>query len=266
MTREKRQQLDRMFNPRGIALFGGVANAVSFGRRFLDSQILYGYSGNLYPLSEKGGEVLGFKVYKSLKEIEGPVDLAVLSVPARAVPGILRECLEHGLPGVQIHSSGFAELGSPEGLALEAEIAEIAARGLRVVGPNCFGLHCPRGGITLLPGHRFSKESGSVAMISQSGGLAADFGYEARDRGLGLSKVASYGNGCDLEALELLEYLADDPDTGIIAAYLEGVRHGPQFLDLLKQVTLRKPVVLWKGGLTPLGSRATVSHTGSLGG
>jgi acyl-CoA synthetase (NDP forming) len=266
MKEKERQQLDRMFNPRGLALFGGVATAVSFGRRFLESQVLYGYTGTLYPISEKGGEVSGFKVYKNLKAVKGPVDLAALSVPAKAVPGILRECLNHGVAGVQIHSSGFAELGSSEGIALEAEIAEIAAQGLRVVGPNCFGLHCPRGGVTLLPGHGFSKESGSVAMISQSGGIASDFGYEAQYRNLGLSKIISFGNGCDLGAMELLDYLADDPDTEIIAAYLEGVHKGPQFLNRLKRLTSRKPVAIWKGGLTPLGSRATVSHTGSMGG
>jgi acyl-CoA synthetase (NDP forming) len=266
MNRKERTQLDRMFHPRGVALYGGVATAVSFGRRFMDSQMLYGYKGTLYPISEKGGEVSGVKVYKSLKEVPGPVDLAALSVPAKAVPAILRECLEKGLAGVQIHSSGFSEMATAEGVALEAEIAEIAAQGLRVIGPNCFGLHCPKGGITLLPGYRYAKEPGTVAMFSQSGGVAGDFGYEARDRGLGLSKLVSYGNGTDLSALELLEYLADDPDTAIIAAYLEGVRQGARFLQLLREVTPRKPVVVWKGGLTPLGSRATVSHTGSLGG
>jgi acyl-CoA synthetase (NDP forming) len=266
MNKKDREQLDRIFHPRGLALFGGVATVVSFGRRFMDSQRMYGYRGALYPISDKGGEVSGIKVYKHLSEVPGPVDLAALSVPAKAVPGILRDCLKNGVAGVQIHSSGFSEMGTPEGIALEAEIAEIAAQGLRVVGPNCFGLHCPKGGFTLLPGYRYSKESGPVALFSQSGGVAGDFGYEARYRGLGLSKIASYGNGCDLNALELLDYLADDPNTEIIAAYLEGVRRGSRFLELLKAVTTRKPVVIWKGGLTPLGSRATISHTGSLGG
>ncbi|MCK4852217.1 MAG: hypothetical protein KAS86_03795, partial [Candidatus Omnitrophica bacterium] len=132
--------------------------------------------------------------------------------------------------------------------------------------PNCFGIHCPRGGITLLPGLGFSKEPGPVAMISQSGGVATDFGYEARFLGLGLSKVVSFGNGCDLDAVKLLDYLADDPETRYIAAYLEGVGDGRRFLDLVGKVTPEKPVVIWKGGLTPLGGRAAMSHTGSMGG
>ena len=262
----ERQQLDRMFNPRGIALFGGASTADSFGKLIILSHIQYGYQGGLYPISSKGGEIAGLKIFRSLSEVEGPVDLASISVPARAVPEVMRECLNHGLTGVQIHSSGFGETGEREGAALEAEVARIAADGLRVVGPNCFGIHCPRGGITLLPGLGFSKEPGPVAMISQSGGVATDFGYEARFLGLGLSKVVSFGNGCDLDAVKLLDYLADDPETRYIAAYLEGVGDGRRFLDLVGKVTPEKPVVIWKGGLTPLGGRAAMSHTGSMGG
>ena len=266
MTEEDRELLDRMFHPRGMALFGGGGTIGSFGHLMIQSQILYGYSGYLYPISKKGGEVAGFKIYRRLSDVEGPVDLATVSVPAKAVPDILRECQRHGVAGAQILSSGFTETGEADGLALEAEVAEIAAQGLRIVGPNCFGIHCTRGGITLLPGHHFSKEPGPVAMISQSGGVANDFGYEAQYRGLRLSKVISYGNGCDLDATELLDYLMDDPETDTIAAYIEGVRNGSRFLDTLRRVTPKKPVVIWKAGLTPLGTRATLSHTGSMGG
>jgi acyl-CoA synthetase (NDP forming) len=220
----------------------------------------------LYPISNKGGEIAGLKIYKSLSEVEGLVDLAAVSVPAKAVPEVLRDCLNHGVAGAQIHSSGFAELGTKEGIALEAEAARIAKQGLRILGPNCFGIHCPKGGITLLPGSDFSKETGHLAMISQSGGIATEFGYEAQFLGLGLSKIVSYGNGCDLEASKLLEYLADDPDTGCIAAYLEGVGKGRKFLEILREVTPHKPVVVWKAGLTPLGGRAALSHTGSMSG
>ena len=266
MKPEERRQLDRMFNPRGLALFGGINTPISFGQLILLSQIRYGFKGRLYPISPAGGEVAGLRIYKSLAEVEGPVDLASVSVPARAVPGILRDCLNNGVAGVQIHSSGFAETAEEEGVALEAEIVRIAAKGVKVVGPNCFGIHTPRGGITLLPGFDFSREPGPVAMISQSGGVATDFGHEAPSLGLGLSKVISFGNGCDLDAADLLEYLAEDPETGYIAAYLEGIGNGRRFMDILRRVTLKKPVVIWKGGLTPLGSRAALGHTGSMGG
>jgi len=266
MRPEERAELDRMFNPRGLALFGGVSTAFSFGQLVVLSQLRYGYKGGFYPISEKGGEISGFKIYRSLGEVRGPVDLAAISVPAKAVPAVLHECLDHGVAGVQIHSAGFSETGEEQGAALEAEVARIGANGLRVLGPNCFGIHSPRAGITLLPGHGFSKEPGPVALISQSGGVATEFGYEAQFMGLGLSKVISYGNGCDLDAVELLDYLADDPETGYIAAYLEGVKDGRRFLEILRSAARRKPVVLWKAGLTPLGSRAALSHTGSMAG
>ncbi|UCB51038.1 MAG: CoA-binding protein [Deltaproteobacteria bacterium] len=266
MRPEERAELDRMFNPRGLALFGGVSTAFSFGQLVVLSQLRYGYKGGFYPISEKGGEISGFKIYRSLGEVRGPVDLAAISVPAKAVPAVLHECLDHGVAGVQIHSAGFSETGEEQGAALEAEVARIGANGLRVLGPNCFGIHSPRAGITLLPGHGFSQEPGPVALISQSGGVATEFGYEAQFMGLGLSKVISYGNGCDLDAVELLDYLADDPETGYIAAYLEGVKDGRRFLEILRSAARRKPVVLWKAGLTPLGSRAALSHTGSMAG
>jgi len=266
MENTRQKQLDRMFNPRGIAFFGGIATPGAFGNMIALSQIRYGYKGNLYPISSKGGEIAGHKIFKSLDEVKGPVDLACVSVPALAVPIVLRDCLDHGVNGVQVHSSGFAETGKREGIELQEEITQIARQGLRIVGPNCFGLHSPKGGITVLPGSDFSKEPGHVALISQSGGVATDFGYAAQSSGMKLSKVISFGNGCDVEAVELMEYMGADPDTMYIAAYLEGIQDGPRFLEAIKKASIIKPVVVWKAGLTPLGNRAAQSHTGSLAG
>jgi len=226
----------------------------------------YGYPGKLYPISSKGGELNGHTIYKRIQDVDGPVDLASISVPAKYVPETLRACLRQGVTGAQIHSSGFAETGSPEGLALQEEVTAIAREGIRVVGPNCFGIHSPSGGITLLPGSDFSKKPGSVAMLSQSGGVATDFGYEARFAGVHLSKVVSFGNGCDLDAIALLDYLSTDPETDVIAAYLEGITDGHKFLETVQRVTRQKPLVIWKAGLTPPGNRATQSHTASLAG
>ena len=266
MELEKRRILDRIFNPRGMALFGGIGTPGAFGYLIALSNIRYGYKGALYPISPKGGEIAGQRIYKSLDEVKGPVDLASISVPAGAVPAVLRDCLKHGVAGVQVHSSGFAEIGTREGIALQEEIIRIAQQGLRIVGPNCFGIHCPRGGITLLPGSDFATEPGTVAFISQSGGVATNFGHETRSARLGISKVVSFGNGCDVDAIELLDYLRDDQDTQYIGAYLEGVRDGRRFFDSLRRITQTKPVVIWKGGLTPLGGRAALGHTGSMAG
>jgi len=258
--------LDRIFNPRGFALFGGIGTPGSFGQFILLSHIRYGYPGRLYPISQRGGEIAGLKVYRELSDVDGPVDLASISVPARAVPAVLSDCLKQGVAGAQIHSSGFGETGRVEDAALEVEVAGIAAQGIRVVGPNCFGIHAPRGGLTLLPGFDFSHDPGPIGMISQSGGVATDLGHEAPSLGIGLSKVISFGNGCDLDAVSLLEYLAEDTETRYIAAYVEGVRDGRGFLNVLRQTTRKKPVIVWKAGLTPLGSRAARSHTGSMAG
>ena len=266
MTQKKNNPLDRIFSPRGIAVFGGISRPGAFGNLIALSLIRYGYPGKLYPISSKGGELNGHTIFKCIEEVDGPVDLASISVPAKFVPDILRSCLRYGVTGAQIHSSGFAETGSPEGIALQEEVAAIAREGIRVVGPNCFGIHSPRGGITLLPGADFSKKPGSVAMISQSGGVATDFGYEARFAGVHLSKVVSFGNGCDLDAIALLDYLSTDSETEMIAAYLEGVTDGQKFLETIRRVTQQKPMVIWKAGLTPPGGLATRSHTASLAG
>ena len=266
MTQKKNNLLDRLFSPRGIAVFGGISRPGAFGNLIALSLIRYGYPGKLYPISSKGGELNGHTIYKSIEAVDGPVDLASISVPAKFVPDILRSCLQQGVAGAQIHSSGFAEMGSPEGIALQKEVAAIAREGIRVVGPNCFGIHSPRGGITLLPGADFSKTPGSVALLSQSGGVATDFGYEARLAGIHLSKMVSFGNGCDLDAITLLDYLSTDPETDVIAAYLEGITDGQQFLETLGRVTRQKPTVVWKAGLTPPGNRAAQSHTASLAG
>ena len=255
-----------MFHPRGVAVFGAVHEPAKFGHMMLQTLIRYGYSGHLYPVHAQGGEVYGLRVYHSLGEVEGPVDLACICVPAAGVPGVLRECLARGVAGAQILTSGFSETFEAEGIALQKELSEIASGGIRVLGPNCFGAHVPRGGITLIPGFDFAKDAGPVALISQSGGVATDFGHEARMAGFGVSKVISFGNGCDLDAVELLDYLVDDSETRYVGAYLEGVKDGSRFRSVLGRLTRKKPVVLWKGGLTPLGGRAAMSHTGSLGG
>ena len=257
-----------MFNPRGVAFFGGLTspNPASFGRLVFFSQVKYGYSGRFYPISSQGGELAGHKIHRSLDEVDGPVDLAVVAVPAEAVPKVLRSCLKNGVAGAQVHSSGFAETGEPEGIRLQEELTAIARQGLRLLGPNCFGLHSPRAGITLIPGFEYSTEPGPLSLFSQSGGVAAEFGYEARRMKVGVSKLASFGNGCDLDAVELMDYLADDPDTGIITAYLESVSDGRRFLDTVRRASRTKPVIIWKAGRTPLGERAARSHTGALAG
>lgn len=254
-----------LFFPRSLAIIGASSDLRKYGGRFLKALLAFGYQGQIFPVNLQEREIFGLKVYPSVRDIPQEVDLASVNVPAAAVPGTVAECLAKGVKGVEIFTAGFAEAG-PEGQRLEADLQKFTGQGMRLIGPNCFGIYCPAGGLTILPGADFPRESGHVAFISQSGGLAARIGHLALGLNLRFSKLISYGNACDVNEADLLEYLALDPETHLIAAYVEGVRAGPRFFNLLKQVALRKPVLLWKGGLTKTGGRAVASHTASLAG
>ena len=253
-----------LFYPKSQAVIGASASPRKFGGRFLQALLTFGYKGRLYPVNPQESKVQGLKTYASVRDIPGPVELASVAVPAPAVPGVLEECLEKGVKAVQVLSAGFREAGE-EGARLEQRLAEIAARGLRIVGPNCFGVYCPAGGLTILPGDYLPKETGPVAFISQSGGYAIRVPRRAAGLGIRFSKVVSYGNACDVNECDLLEYFLEDPETRVICGYIEGVRDGRRFLEVLEKVCRQKPVILWKGGLTRGGARAVQSHTASLG-
>jgi acyl-CoA synthetase (NDP forming) len=261
---DKASQLDSLFYPRSIAVVG--ATEASFFGQYPRIVREFGYKGKLFAVNTRGEEVFGLKVYRRVTDIPEAVEAAVILIPARFVPEVLEECLAKGIRAAQVISSGFAETGEEEGRAAERRLTAIAARGIRLIGPNCFGIYCPGGGLTLLPGGEFPKQSGPVAFLSQSGGHAVEMGRQALGRGLRFSKVVSYGNACDVDESDLLEYTAGDAETKIIGMYLEGPREGRRFLELVRKTAPRKPVIIWKAGLTPLGSRAAYSHTGSLAG
>jgi acyl-CoA synthetase (NDP forming) len=225
-----------------------------------------GYEGEILPVNPRGGTFSGLPVYRTVEEIPGVVDFAVIAVAAKAVPAVLDACRKKGAAGAEVMSSGFSETGTPEGKALEEEIREIAARGIRVIGPNCFGIYCPKSGLTYLPNPDLSRESGPVAFLSQSGGMASDFANMGKWMGLRFSKTVSYGNGADLREAELLRYFGEDGETGVIALYIEGVGDGDAFFRELRATARKKPVVVLKGGLSEAGGRSVASHTASMGG
>lgn len=255
-----------IFYPKSIAIIGASTDPTKFGNIILNALLEIGYEGKIFPVNPEGKEINSLKTYSTVKNIPEEVDLAIITIPAPLVLDALNECLQKGVKGVEILTSGFKETGTPEGKRMEKEIAQIAQKGIRVIGPNCFGIYCPESGLTILPGQNFLRESGPVGFLSQSGGLCADFGQIAKGLGIRFSKMVSYGNGCDINACDLLEYFFADPQTEIIAGYIEGVDDGPRFLGILKENHGKKPVVLWKAGMTTSGSRAIMSHTGSLSG
>lgn len=254
-----------IFYPKSHAVIGASASERKFGGRFLKTLLNFGYKGKVYPVNPQESEVLGLKTYARVGDIPEPVEFASIAVPARAVPGVVEECLAKGVEAVQVLSAGFRELGE-EGARMERDLTSMAARGLRIVGPNCFGVYCPGGGMTILPGENLPKETGPVGFISQSGGYAIRVPRRADGLGIRFSKAVSYGNACDINECDLLEYFLEDPEIDIIIGYLEGVRDGPRFFSVLKEVCRTKPVIIWKGGLTQGGARAAQSHTASLSG
>jgi PAS domain S-box-containing protein len=259
--------LDYMFHPRSIAIVGISADLDKFWVKmiYLDALVQSGYPGQIYLVNPKGGELDGFPIYRTLTEVPGQVDHVVASIPAKHTPALMEECVAKGVKVVHMFASGFAETGEPDRIELQNQLVEIARRGnMRVIGPNCLGIYYPKGKIGLSPD--FPKDPGPIGYICQSGGNADFMVRLAVTRGLRFSKVVSYGNACDINECDLLDYLADDPETEVIAAYIEGITDGRRFARVIKKAASAKPVVLFKGGYTEGGLVAAASHTGSLAG
>ena len=256
--------LDAVFNPGSVAV-AGASGQPGAGQRFLEYLVEFGFQGKVYPLHPRGGEALGLKVYPNVQDVPGPVDCVISCVAAARVPQLVDDCAAKGVRFLVLHTAGFSETGREEGLQLETEvIGRARASGVRLVGPNCMGVYSP--GVGLSFGRDFPKDGGPVALICQSGTNAIFTVRAAAERGVRFSKVVSYGNACDVDESELLEYLARDPETRIVAAYIEGVKDGRKFSEALKRLSAAKPVVVLKAGSTPDGARAAASHTGSLAG
>jgi acyl-CoA synthetase (NDP forming) len=260
------EQLRPIFYPKSVALAGiTVANPSHWTRTLFNALIDTDFQGQLYLVNPRGGEIEGHKVYHSLAEIPGEVEYVISTVAASAAPGLMKECTKKGVKAVHFCTSGFAETGEEEGIRLEAEVAKLAREArIRVIGPNCMGIYCPESRLAFYTG--FCKESGHVGFISQSGGNTAHLVRHAAWRGVRFSKVISFGNACDLNEADFLEYLTEDRKTKIIALYLEGVKEGKRFLRALEQATRKKTVILLKGGVTQGGAQATLGHTGALAG
>jgi len=261
-----KSDLSRIFFPKNLAIIGVSSKGSGFGSGILRSLLAVGYEGQIYPVNPKGGDFAGYKIYKDVNDIHETIDFAIIAVPAEFVPDALDKCRQKGAAGAEILSAGFRETKTEKGIELEKKIKKIAAKGIRVIGPNCFGIYCPKSGLTLLPGPDLSRESGTVSFISQSGAMSIDFAYLGQWTGIQFSKVISFGNGADLRETELLEYLGKDDQTKIVCMYIEGVENGRSFFSVLKDVAAKKPVIIYKAGRSIAGKRAAASHTASMSG
>ncbi len=262
---------ESLFHPRSIAVIGASNDLSKFGARTYAALKLRlydgGLDGRLYAVNPAATQVGGDRAYTRVQEIPEKLDMAIVAVAAPHVVRAVADCAEKGVRAVQIVTAGFRETGSTEGARWEEQITRIAREGnVKVVGPNCFGIYSPRSALTLLPGPDLPSDAGPVGVLSQSGGFAYSLVRKAVGLGIRFSQVVSYGNACDLNEADYLSYFEADDQTRMVCIYLEGVRDGRRFFEVTRRASLRKPIVIWKGGLTELGSRAVASHTASLGG
>jgi acyl-CoA synthetase (NDP forming) len=259
----KELPLAELFSPRGVAVVGvSQAERGSFATQVVQSLKEAGFPA-IYPVNPKYTEFLGLLCYPSLRAIPGVVDHVVVSIPAESALTLLDDCAAKHVKSVHFFTGGFSESGYPERADLEeAMLAKARDGGFRIIGPNCVGLAVPRSRLVIRVD--MPLEPGPIAFISQSGGHACEIPFYSGPRGLRFSKVVSYGNALDVDESELLEYLSQDPETEIIAAYIEGVRDGRRFLGALQEAAARKPVVICKGGKTEVGRRSAHGHTASL--
>lgn len=254
--------LARLFHARSVAIVGASTSPEKLGHAILANIVAGGFEGEVYPINPKADQILGLPVYSSVSEIPDGLDLVVVVIPARFVPEVLREAAEKGAGGAIVISGGFRESGRDD---LEQRLMEIVAEtGLRVLGPNCQGLNYRPN--KLCASWPLVDASGSLAVISQSGTVAATMAGWSVDEGLGISATVSLGNQVDVCESDLIEFFADDEESRVIAVYLEGARDGRRLLDVAEQVVPRKPIVVLKSGRTEAGQRAAASHTSSLAG
>ena len=257
-------KLDRAFNPQCVVVVGDKRES---DFRWLRSQSTFQgklYSVQIAPEEIEGIEALGVKNYASLSDVPDPIDLVIVAVPRPVAPRILEDCIRCQAAAAHFFTSGFAETDTEEGIKLERMLTERAEQAnFHLIGPNCMGIFSPKVGVRQTP-EQYSGVSGPVGFISQSGTHAIAFAHEAHLHGVDVNKLVSFGNGVVIDSADYLEYLSRDPDVKAIGMYLEGIKDGRRFLKVLKEVSAKKPVVIWKGGRTEEGGRAIASHTASL--
>lgn len=259
----KKNGLEGVFNPRTVAVIGASNQRGKWGYMLLEHIIAGDFKGEIYPVNPKGGEIQGKKAYPKIQDIAGPVDLAVIGIPAPIVQGAVEDCAAKGVKGLIIVTAGYAETGE-EGRKLEEAIAKtVQASGIRLVGPNCIGIINSAASLNA-SSLQFIK--GDVGFICQSGNLCEDVRLLLQQRGWGFSKLISMGNQTDIRFHEYLEYLKDDAATKVVLLHIEGVKDGKRFLEAAREVLKKKPIVALKVGQTKAGERAVMSHTGSLAG
>lgn len=262
------ENLEALFRPRSVAVIGASDNPGKLGYHVMKSLTLGSFKGTIVPVNPGASAVLDIQAYPSIERYPGPVDLAVIALPAKAVPGILDECVRKRTKGIVLITAGFKEIDDPMGGELQSALARVAnAAEVPVIGPNTFGMV----NLHLSLNASFTPEfswlpTGAVSLVSQSGGISHLLAFMAMERHMGMSKIVGLGNRLNVDFEDLFTYLANDPDTGVIALYIEGLDDPRKLMAAVKQHRGRKPVVAYKTGSAQTGDQASMSHTGSMAG
>jgi acetyl coenzyme A synthetase (ADP forming)-like protein len=262
-TDEIVKAMNRIMRPKAVAVIGASAEAGKIGNSVMKNLINGGYKGEIYPIHPKADEILGYKAYRSVKDVPGTIDTAVFAIPAKLVAGALTECGEKGIPGAVLIPSGFAEAGAPE---LQEEIVKIGRKyNVRLMGPNIYGFYYTHSNLCATFCTAYDVK-GSAALSSQSGGIGMAIIGFSRSARMGVSAIVGLGNKADIDEDDLLAFFEQDDNTRIIAQHCEDLKDGRAFADTARRVAKKKPIVVLKAGRTSAGARAASSHTGALAG
>jgi len=255
------KDLEAFFNPLSIAVIGASRSEGKLGHAILES-LKVTFPGKLYPINPNSTEIMGLTCYPSVLNVEEPIDLAVIVVPAQIVKESVADCIKKKIKAAVIISSGFSEIGQKD---RELELKKMCKDKMRLIGPNCIGIYKKNLDMLFLPRKRLKRPpDGSISFITQSGAFGAALLDMIADEGVGISKFISIGNKIDVEEVELLKYLDNDLETRCIALYIESIENGLELIETAKKIVKKKPIVVFKAGKTSKGAEAVASHTGKL--
>jgi acetyltransferase len=258
-------QIKDILYPDSIAIVGASRDQTKRGYRSIEKLLGDGYAGAIYPVNPKESEILGLPCYARLDEVPGQVDLVLVCTPAKTLPDVMRQCGAKGVKGAVVLAGGFAEAGEEGARLQDAMVAAAREAGVRIIGPNTSGIFNTHKSCNIVGFANLRR--GGIGLLSQSGNMALSLVTEAEANGhVGLSTYIGIGNESDIRFDEYLDYFADDPNTSVVVAYVEGVKQGGRFLRSLRALARRKPVVIYKSGRTKAGINSAKSHTGALAG
>ncbi|MEM2942978.1 MAG: CoA-binding protein [Candidatus Bathyarchaeia archaeon] len=257
--------LDTFFNPKSVAVIGASNTPGKLGYIAIENLMKIGYPGKIYPVNPKVSEVLGLKAYPNVKDIPGPVDVGLVLVPAEVAIGVIADLAEKGVKHAVVVAGGFGEVDE-KGASRQEQMVEIARKaGMRIIGPNTTGIISSPARFSTTFQAGVELRPGPAAYISQTGNFASiTFKWILSKEHFGISRVIGLGNKCDVDDADALEYLETDPETKVIAMYIEGIKNGRRLIEVARRVAKKKPILALKSGRTSAGSRAAHSHTASL--